>query len=320
MTIPVHADFIPVSIALIGAGPRGESHGRALSGVEHGTLSAVIDTDYQRAKALGEALGVAIAHDINELCSEVQAVIVAVPTAQHYEVTKRCLQSGLHCLVEKPLCEEVWQADELIALAEEKKLILQVGHIERFNPAFIASRPYMTNPRYIEIHRLGPFDQRVAEVGVVLDLMIHDLDLVASIVAAPLRSFSVFGAKVVSEHDDLVKCRLEYEDGCVVDLSASRVSQQRSRTMRLFQADTYLSLDLDEMCARIHRKLPASIDHPPKIEQLSLPCSPANSFSLALADFVACIGEGRRPLVGGQEGREALALAKQIVATLLQQQ
>jgi predicted dehydrogenase len=227
-------------------------------------------------------------------------------------VAKALLERGLHCFVEKPLTERVEEAEEIIDLARTKNLVLQVGHVERFNPAVQEMAKHAQDPLFIEASRLGPYDPRVSHVGVVLDLMIHDLDIVLALVKDRVVRLDAVGGKVLSDHEDIVKVTLFFSRGCRADISASRVSLKRFRKIRVFQRDAYISLDYSERSLKIYKKKRPEIKslfdvsiHRPRLEK-------KDALETELRHFVQCVREGKPPLVGGQHGRDALELALEI--------
>ena len=302
--------------AVIGVGHLGQHHARLLSEIKTSSLIGIVDSDPKRGEKIAKASGTHAFTDYRELFGKVQAVVLAVPTPMHYAIGKECLQNGIHCLIEKPLCQDVEQAEELIYIAREKNLVLQVGHVERFNPAVIAAQKYIKEPKFMEVNRLGPYDPRVAHIGVVLDLMIHDLDIVLSLVHSEVKSLEAFGAKVLTEHEDIVKCRLRFQNGCIVDLSASRISLEQYRKIRIFQPDAYLSIDYARKDLKVYRKKNPVVKSFSDIEILKPSLHNEEPLRLELEHFIDCIREGKRPLVSGEHGRDALELGLEILEQL----
>jgi predicted dehydrogenase len=309
---PPLPDSERLPVALVGVGSMGRHHARLLSGIRRAKLLGIVDRDLPRAQALADQYGAPAFSALDQIPAEVAAVVVATPTPSHYDVAKALLSHGRHVFVEKPLTERVEQAEELIELAQSKGLVLQVGHIERFNPAVMELARQAKDPVFIQADRLGPFDARVAHVGVVLDLMIHDIDIVLSLVKDKVVRLDAVGGKVFSGHEDIAKVTLHFSRGCRADLTASRASIKRHRKIRVFQKDAYLSLDYSDKSLQVVRKkdgplttvLDLSVDHP-KIEI-------KDALESELTHFISCVQEGKAPLVTGQHGRDALELALEI--------
>jgi len=228
-------------------------------------------------------------------------------TSLHYNVAKDFLNHGIHVLIEKPVTKTLSEADELIEIAKEKKLVLQVGHIERFNSAVMAIEPYLKAPRFIECQRLGPFHKRVKDVGVVLDLMIHDIDIVLGLMKKDVVGIEAVGLSTISNYEDVANVRLTFEDGIIADITASRVTKDVVRKMRIFQEDSYLSLDYVTQDAMLFKKTDD------KIAAHKIRIKKKEPLKKELKSFVECVRAGKRPIVSGVEGRRALAVALEIV-------
>ncbi|MBD3272155.1 MAG: gfo/Idh/MocA family oxidoreductase, partial [Elusimicrobia bacterium] len=224
---------------------------------------------------------------------------------------------GIHCLVEKPLTDTREQAEDLVAIANEKKLILQVGHVERFNPAIIKAQEYVDRPAFIEVYRLGPFDPRTRHIGVIMDLMIHDIDIILSLVRSPVTKLEGYGARILSSHEDIAKVRLRFNNGCVADLSASRISLQRYRKIRIFQPASYISLDYIKPSLKIYRKKRPSIESLSDLEIIKPRLKKQEPLVNEIEHFIACIKSGKKPKVTGEHGRDALELAIEIFNNLV---
>jgi predicted dehydrogenase len=291
----------------------GRHHARLLAGIPEARLAGIADRDLGRAETLAREHGTAPFASPDSFPPEVKAVVIATPTPTHHEVARALLSRGLHVFVEKPFTERVEQAEELIALAQAKGVVLQVGHIERFNPAVMEMAKLAKDPVFIQAERLGPYDPRVSHVGVVLDLMIHDLDIVLSLVKDTVVRLDAVGGRLFSDHEDIAKATLYFSRGCRADLTASRVSLKKQRKIRVFQKDAYLSLDYSDKSLQVVRKkegplksvLDLSVSRP-KIE-------PRDALETELRHFIRCVKEGRAPLVGGRHGRDALELALEIL-------
>ncbi|MFO0985081.1 MAG: Gfo/Idh/MocA family oxidoreductase [Planctomycetota bacterium] len=251
---PPAAAAPPLHVAVIGVGHLGKEHARVLAGLPGVRLSAVVDTDVARARAIAERHQCAWLADHRQLPDDVQAASVVVPTVMHFSVTSHLLERGLSVLVEKPMTRSLQDARALAQLARHSRGIMQVGHIERFNPVFDAIADFEILPRFIEAHRLAPFTFRSSDIGVVMDLMIHDLDLVLELVRSPVREIRASGGALMSAEEDMANVRLEFENGCVANLTASRVSLKKMRRMRIFATDSFISLDFDQKYGFIARK------------------------------------------------------------------
>jgi predicted dehydrogenase len=292
--------------AVIGVGYMGRFHAEKFAASAHGELVAVVDADAARAKEVAGALGCAYEADYRTLLPGIEAACVAVPTEKHHDVVRGCLEAGVHVLVEKPLSRTLDEADALLALARAKGLVLQVGHLQRFNPAFQALAAQGGRPLFIDIERLAPFKARGTDVDVVLDLMIHDLDLVLALAKAPVEQVSASGFRVLTDAIDIANARIEFADGCIASVSASRVSQSSVRKLRVFRHDTYVSADLQGQRLRHVRKGGAGI------EESEQAFERADELRLQAEEFVRAVRERGTPLVSGEQGRQALALALQV--------
>ena len=305
-----------IKTAVIGVGSLGQHHARILSKHPMSELKAVVDTDIKRAQKIAEACNTSAFNDHRALAGIAGAAVISVPTPFHYSVAKDLLTAGIHCLVEKPFTSTVEEAEELIALAREKDLILQVGHIERFNPAVAAARPFIKNPRFIEVNRLGPYDPRTSHIGVVLDLMIHDLDLLLDLVHEKVVGLEAFGSKIFSEHEDIAKVRLKFMGGCVADVSASRISMEKYRKIRIFQPDSYISVDYAAKSVKIYKKKHEIVKGLSDIEVIRPKLREEEPLFFELENFLTSVSEGKRPLVTGEHGRDALELAFEVLKGL----
>jgi predicted dehydrogenase len=301
----------PMRVAAIGVGHLGRHHARILASLEGVILVAVADADPERARSVGEPLGARVVSDADSLTGDVDAVTVAVPTEAHVEAALPFLERGIPVLVEKPLAPSLGEADRLIEAAAASGTILAVGHTERFNPAVTAARVHVSTPRFIEVHRLGTFPERSLDIDVVFDLMIHDLDIVLSLVNSPVASVEAVGVPVLTGRVDIANARLRFETGCIANLTASRISRDRTRKIRVFQPDAYLSIDYAAQEAEMYR-LRREGGVRPVIEGGKLDVPREEPLRCELADFVGAVRHGRPPLVTGQDGRKALALAERI--------
>lgn len=291
---------------MVGVGHLGSIHAQIYKKLQNCSLVGVCDTDEARAKQVSEDLGILDFTDYRQLLDKVEAVSIAVPTRLHHQIAEEFLRHNIHVLVEKPFTTTLKEADVLIKTAQKNKLILQVGHIERFNSAFSATKEIIRNPRFIECHRLSPFLKRSLDIGAVLDLMIHDIDIILGLVNAPLKKVEAVGVPVLTRFEDIANARITFGDGCVANLTASRVSDEWLRKIRIFQKDTYISLDYREAKACVYRKKGL------KITKEDLPIEKEEPLEKELESFLDCILQNKEPLVSGRVAREALAVALKI--------
>ncbi len=307
-----------IKTAVIGVGSLGQHHARILSQHENSELVGVVDASEERGKQIATSCKTVNFTKPGDIIDKVQAVVIAVPTPYHYEVAKKFLNAGVHCLVEKPITLQVEHADELIQTAKDKKLVLQVGHIERFNPAFTASKPYIKEPKFIEAVRIGPYDSRMSHIGVVLDLMIHDLDIILSIVKSKVVSIEAYGEKVFSEHEDRARARLRFENGCIADISISRASFDKSRKMTVFQDNGFVSLDYGTKIVNIYSKKSdvKELKTMSDIEMLTPEVGTKEQLFYELDHFLSCINDNKIPMITGENGRDALKLAHDILKNI----
>ncbi len=311
-----------LNIAVIGVGALGQHHARILAGLPDVELAGVADTNQDAGNRVAENCGVPYYSDYRELLSRVDAVCVAVPTFAHLAVAGECLSQGIPTLVEKPLALNSDQGRLLVKQAEKSETLLQVGHIERFNPAMQAALPHISQPKYIRSERLSPFSFRSTDIGVIHDLMIHDIDLVLDLAASPLKSVEAFGLNVLGDHEDVAQARLRFENGCLADLTANRVSLNISRKMQVWSATGFVGIDFGERevttCAPSETLLygtsPVERAHQPgaDIEQLKSDVfenflrvehpkvTPYDALTAELSSFIECLRTGQKPLVDGQ--------------------
>jgi predicted dehydrogenase len=302
-----------IRAAVIGVGYLGRFHAQKYAQAPGCELVALVDARPEAAAPLAAELGTRATREHRELLGSVDAVSIVTPTPTHFAIAREFLETGAHVLVEKPITDTPTQARELIALAARTGRILQVGHLERFNAAILAAVPHLKAPRFIECHRLAPYRERGTDVNVVLDLMIHDIDIVQTIVGAPITSIDAVGTPVFSEEIDIANARLRFANGCVANATASRVSLKTERKMRIFEDDAYLSLDLQQKILTLIRKRPASEVPgalPVTIEEQSLEAGDA--LKAEIESFLDCIRHGRPPVVPGEAGLMALQTATRI--------
>ena len=298
-------------IAVIGVGHLGKHHARILSSLPGVELVAVVDTNRERAAEIAAASGTRGLFDSRELLGHVDAVTVAVPTELHRDVALPFLKAGVPVLVEKPIARSLAEADQLIEAAADAGVVLAVGQTERFNPALAAARPLLTDPRFIEVHRLGTFPERSLDIDVVFDLMIHDLDVVLSLVDSDVESLEAVGVPVITNRVDIANARLRFANGCIVNLTASRISRDRVRKIRFFQPAAYVSIDYATQRVEVYRLVTGS-GQTPSIEGGEIEVVSEEPLKRELADFVDAIVARRAPHVTGEAGRRALGLAQAI--------
>jgi predicted dehydrogenase len=299
-------------VGVVGVGHLGSRHARIYAESPAAELVGVADLDIDRARAVAGAHGGRAAADFRDLVSEIDAASVAVPTVSHREVTRSLLDAGIHVLVEKPIAPRLAEAREMVNLAREKALVLSVGHTERHNPAVDALLRGSRDPRFIEVHRLGSFSPRSLDIDVVLDLMIHDLDVVSVLVGCEVSSLEAVGVPVLTGRIDIANARLRFGNGCVANITASRVSQEKIRKLRCFEPERYVSLDYQKQEAVSYR-LVRSPGAAPEIRREDLEVAPDEPLRRELEDFVRAVQTGGRPKVTGEDGVKALELALEVV-------
>ncbi len=309
-------------LGVVGVGALGRHHARILASLEGVEMVGVHDRDAARARAVGAEHGVPVRDTLDELLEDAEGVVVAVPTTAHEEVAVAAAERGCAVLVEKPLAPDVAAADRILAAAEAAGVVVQTGHSERFNPAVVAAAAYLDEPLFVESHRMAPFSPRSTDVAVVLDLMIHDVDLVMSLVGTPLTELAASGVPVLTPSVDIANARLSFESGAVANLTASRVSVERMRKIRLFQRSGYLSLNLADGTGeflRLKRELPAlsgmepgglaALDLHEIVERIPLEGDGAEPLRLELENFRDAVRGEAPPAVSGADGRAALRVA-----------
>ncbi|MDB5349891.1 MAG: putative dehydrogenase [Planctomycetota bacterium] len=325
-----------IRVAVVGVGHLGRHHARVLAGIEGAELVAVADSRIDQARAVAAPLGVEAVADYRELIGRVDAVSVAVPTFLHREVAGAFLERGIHAMVEKPLASTLREAEELVSLAHLHGATLQVGHIERFNPALSALEDVRLRPKYITAERSGTYTFRSTDIGVVLDLMIHDLDLILSMNPSPVVSVEAVGVSVFGQHEDVANARLRFEDGCIADLTASRASYQAARQMRLWGAEGYVTIDFGAKTATIVRPSDrlrrgevdvsgVDLTQPAAVKEHlfgkvlrvdKIQAEGREPLALELEDFLRAIRTGTDPRVSGDDGLRAIRVADQILKSL----
>jgi predicted dehydrogenase len=323
----------PYRVGVIGTGSMGKNHARIFGELEGSTLSAVLDERAEVAGEIAQKYGARAVTSLDEFAECVDAATIATPTVTHFSIAKQLLERGKHVLVEKPFVETPEQARELCALAQQRGLILQVGHIERFNPVLSALEARLTHPRFIEATRLSPYPGRSLDVGVVLDVMIHDLEIILHLVRSPWVQVDAVGVPILSKREDIANVRIRFENGCVANITASRISQDKLRKIRVFQSNAYLSLDYqnqsgyllrlaredEKESSLIGKLLGVASDSTivtefagQRIVREPVEVDRGEPLKRELADFVACARAGLQPKVSGREATAALELALEI--------
>src|SRR5580693_850939 len=297
-----------IRAGVVGVGSIGKNHARIYSDLPGVEFSAILDTNPEIANTVSQKYGVKAVTELSELAHLIDVATIATPTVDHYEVGKCLLHQGKHLLIEKPITENPGQAEELVKLAKERSLILQVGHVERFNPVLSALEQRLTRPRFIESHRLSPYPFRSVEIGVVLDLMIHDLEIILHLVRSPVKSIDAVGVPVLSKGEDIANARIRFQSGCVANVTSSRISPEKMRKIRVFQEapPTYLSLDYQNQAGEVYRLVNG------KISRDKVAIEKDEPLKRELLSFIECASRGQQPLVSGYQATAALELAIQI--------
>ena len=329
----LHQPQAPFRVGVVGAGSMGKNHARIFGELKDAQLSAVLDDRGEVAREIAARYHARAVATLEEFADSVDAATIATPTVTHFEIAKKLLERGKHVLVEKPFVETPEQARELSALAQQRGLVLQVGHIERFNPVLSALEARLTRPRFIEATRLSPYPGRSLDVGVVLDVMIHDLEIILHLVRSPWVQVDAVGVAILSKREDIANVRIRFENGCVANITASRISQDKLRKIRLFQSNAYLSLDYqnqsgyllrlardgEKESTLIGKLLGVAADATivtefagQRIVREPVEVDKGEPLKRELTDFVACARAGAQPKVSGREATAALELALEI--------
>jgi predicted dehydrogenase len=293
-------------VGVVGVGHIGTNHARLYAEVPTAELTAIYDIDPGRANSIAKKFRTTAAKSLEEFAQLVDAASISTPTNSHHEIALPLLERGKHLLVEKPISENPQHAAELAEVAARNGLILQVGHVERFNPVLSALEARLTHPRFIEAHRLSPYPNRSTDIGVVLDLMIHDLEIILHLVRSPVQNIDAVGIPVLSKSEDIANARVRFENGCVANVTSSRISPERMRKIRVFQQDAYLSLDYEKQSGEIYRRESG------KIIRDKVPIEREEPLKQQLVSFVECATTGREPRVSGFQATAALELAVEI--------
>jgi len=300
-----------IKVGVIGVGYLGEHHARIYSSMATVELVGVVDIDKERADRVAAKYGTTPYYDHRSLFGRIDAASIAVPTVLHYPISLEFIREGIDLLIEKPITATISEADNLCKESAKKGVLIQVGHVERFNPAFTIMEGHVKNPRFIETHRLGPYVGRGIDVDVILDLMIHDIDIILSIVKSDPVDIRAVGVPVLTNHIDIASARLEFASGCIANITASRVSRERMRKIRIFQPDTYLSLDYAEQSLSIYRRLIE--DGSPRITGEEIRPEKEEPLRRELISFISAVQDRKEPAVTCSDGREALRVALKIV-------
>lgn len=319
-----------IKLGVIGVGHLGRFHVqnyKAIAGVE---LVGIYDIDIERAQQVANEFQTTAYDNLNGLIAQIEAASIVVSTTNHFDIASVCLNQGIHCLVEKPITSTLEQADKLIELADKQDLILQVGHIERFNPAIVALSDFELKPIFIESHRLASFNPRGTDVAVILDLMIHDIDIILHLVKQPVTKIDASGVAVVTDEVDIANARLGFANGCVANITASRISQKKMRKMRLFQRNAYIGIDFLQKFSEIYQlvdadnfklqpnQIPIELGQvnqqgqAKKITYERRQIDETNALKMELESFIQSVKTGQRPAVSGKEGKQALRVAIEI--------
>jgi len=306
-------DTIPV--AVIGSGYLGRFHAQKYANLPEAELVGVVDTNPARAEEVAKETHTSPLSDYRDLYGQIKAASVVVPTPLHYSIAKDLLEHDIHVLLEKPMTTTLEEAQELNLIARKKNLVLQVGHLERFNPAYLAIEQTVTSPLFIESHRLNSFQERGTEVDVILDIMIHDIDIILNLVDAEVTRIHAVGIPVISSMIDIANARLEFENGCVVNVTASRISDKSMRKIRIFQQDAYISIDFAAQGVSVYKKIEEE-GKIPYIVSEQLKIESGDSLEEEIKSFLTSVKEKRQPLVPGEAGIRALQVALEITNQL----
>ena len=315
---PSYPDGTVLRAAVIGVGYLGRFHALKYQKIPQVRLVAVVDSQEEQARRVGEELSVSFYTDYRQIFDQVDLVTIATPTFNHFSVAHACLQAGLHVLVEKPMTTTLEEADQLIDLAQQVGRVLQVGHLKRFHPAVIALNQshLLQTPRFIDSVRLAPFKGRSLDLDVVLDLMIHDVDLILNFVKSEVVDVDAVGMKVVTDQIDIANARLRFKNGCVANVTASRIAREATRRMRIFQENSFISLDFIQndilMVRRGDGIMPAPNQPFPAVEEITLPIQNHDTLEAEIVSFCTAVRMGQPPLVSGKEGRKALHVVMMI--------
>jgi len=322
-----------ISVGVIGVGHLGKLHTKMFTQITNCNLAGVYDANSDQAKLVADEFGVKNFSSMDELLNNVQAVSIAATTSAHYEVAKKCFENNINVFVEKPITATIEQGEELVKIAKDKKLKFQVGHIERFNPGLLSLESFISNPMFIQSDRLSQFNPRGTDVAVVLDLMIHDIDIILSFIKSKVKQVDASGVAVVSDHIDIANARIQFENGAVANVTASRISQKKMRKMRIFQKDHYISLDFVTGASEVYRLQP--VDQPALATSISFgeigigdkkkrliyeqpEHKEINALNYELQLFIDSVLHDKKTVVTGEDGLRALKVAEIIIQKIEQ--
>ena len=306
-----------LKVAVIGVGHLGKWHAEKFAACADCELVAVVDSNLDIANEIAQKHGAQAYTDFREILPMVDAISLVVPTSLHYKIAREILEAGIHCLIEKPITESVDEAVELIEIAKRKQVVLQVGHIERFNSVMIGVSEELEAPQFIESTRFAPFTLRATDVSVILDLMIHDIDIILELVDSPIRHISASGLSVLSDTIDIANARIEFENNCVANVTANRISQKRERKLRVFHKDAYLSADFQSKVVAINRKGETNNEAGFKnVEHQERQFEDNDALNLEVLDFVRAVTTDGKPIVDGEAGKRALETAIEITSLI----
>jgi predicted dehydrogenase len=306
-----------LKVAVIGVGHLGKWHADKYAASPDCKLLAVVDNNLESAKQIAQKHGVQAYSDYHDILSRVDAISLAVPTSLHYKIAREILEAGIHCLIEKPITETIEDATTLIEIARRNRLVLQIGHIVRFNRLMMDIEELLQTPQFIESTRLAPFTSRATDVSVVFDLMIHDIDIILDLIDSPIRHISASGMSVLSDTIDIANARIEFENHCVANVTASRISQKREQKLRIFQKNAYISADLQHKILSISRK--GKTDNEAGFKDINHEerrYDDNDALNLEILDFITAIKTGSHPKVSGEDGKRALETAIAITAQI----
>lgn len=301
-----------IRTAVIGTGYLGRFHAQKYAELSNSKLVGIVDIDKERAETVAKETGTQAYNDYTELFGKVDAVSIVTPTDTHAKIGKALLAEGIDVLIEKPMTVTIEEAEKLVKLAKEKDAILQIGHLERFNAAIVALEGRVDNPVFIESHRLSPFNLRALDVDVVLDLMIHDIDIILSLVDSEIETIEATGVPIISDKVDIANARLTFENGCVANITASRVSKEPQRRIRLFQHDAYIAIDYATQHISISRLDRSTKEGLPSISEEELDIEKVDSLREEIVAFLNSVTTRQKPSVSGEDGKRALMVAAKI--------
>ena len=305
-----------IRVGVVGTGHLGKHHARIYNDLPNAVLCGICDIDEKTAQKTASKLGTEYFTNFEDMLGKVQAVSIATPTETHFDIARKFLSRGIHTLVEKPITNDPEHAKQMIDAASAAGCILQVGHVERYNGAVMKAREFIRDPMFIEVNRISRFPARSLDIGVVLDLMIHDIDIILSFVDSCIQKVDSVGASVFSGKEDIANCRLQFENGCVANITASRISYKSERKFRVFESDSYLSLDYEKQEFVVYKKKSGKIESPDDVERIVPKIDKTEPLSAELADFLQCIKQNKEPAVGGRQGLSALQVALDITGRI----